>query len=227
MNRLRRTRDLPAIRTAPRLGATRVLIVFDDGFLRSTLATVGIYEAFGWKAVFAVNAEPARTPHARDGAILADWSLWQRLHAAGHHVHAHGLDHANEARQAPGLAIQRLRRCLARFRHRLPGFEPAQTIFHYPYNQGTPVLHRWLLRHAGAVRQGGDGVNRTSDLGHGILHCTAHGPGSCDDHLHQCLDRVAIEQPPLFIYNAHGLDGEGWGPLGSAALRTALARLRR
>jgi hypothetical protein len=226
MNRLRHTLDLPAVRQAPRLGATRVLIIFDDGFHHSTQRTAELYEQHGFRALFAVNAVPSRTPHAGDSQ-LCNWAELRRWRARGHHIEPHGLDHANEATLAPGLAIHRLSRCLTLFRHHLPGFDATRSIFHYPYNTGSPVLHRWLLAQCGAVRIGGAGANHLRDLARGVVHCTAHGPEHCDEHLHHCLDRVAHEQPPLFIYNAHGLDHEGWGPLRATALGAALARLRR
>ncbi len=39
------------------------------------------------------------------------------------------------------------------------------------------------------------------------------------------LDKLLAQPEGWLIYNTHGLDGEGWGPLGSEYLERLLARL--
>ena len=57
------------------------------------------------------------------------------------------------------------------------------------------------------------------------LTCTSHGPDNCEQHLDGEIARL-LEQPSgWLIYNVHGLDDEGWGPIGSDYLDKLLQRL--
>lgn len=198
---------------------TPISLVFDDGFRRSCEKISAIFEAHGLSAVFAVSALPPAPQEA-----FGDWRYWQELRSRGHHIHPHGWDHANLARLTPDEAIENCRHCLAVYADE--GFSLDSAIFHYPYNQGTPALHEWLLRRVRSVRIGGSGFNSPADLASRVLHCTAHGPGSGDEFLMAKLEAVRVSRPALCIVNLHGLDGEGWGPISSATLDRTLRILR-
>ena len=55
--------------------------------------------------------------------------------------------------------------------------------------------------------------------------CTFFGPGRCDDHLSATIDSFLAGGPGWLCYNLHGLDDEGWGPVGSDTLDRTLERL--
>ena len=57
------------------------------------------------------------------------------------------------------------------------------------------------------------------------LGCISHGPDNIDGHLEESI-RSFLEGPPgWFVYNTHGLDDEGWGPLSSGKLDELLDEL--
>jgi hypothetical protein len=55
--------------------------------------------------------------------------------------------------------------------------------------------------------------------------CTGFGPDGCDDHLSRTIESFLAGGPGWLCYNVHGLDDEGWGPLGSDTLDSLLADL--
>src|SRR5437870_1705489 len=68
---------------------TKVGIIFDDGFARSTLATAAIFEQYKLSAVFAVLADPSSFVPG-----CGDWTMWNDLPRRGHIIHPHGQTHA-------------------------------------------------------------------------------------------------------------------------------------
>ena len=56
------------------------------------------------------------------------------------------------------------------------------------------------------------------------LGCVSFGPGNIDNHLIESIDRFLAGPPGWFVYNTHGLDDEGWGPMSSGLLDELLAR---
>jgi hypothetical protein len=55
--------------------------------------------------------------------------------------------------------------------------------------------------------------------------CVGFGPETCDDHLLQTIESFLAGTPGWLCYNVHGLDDEGWGPLGSDTLDRLLEDL--
>ncbi|HJQ80807.1 MAG TPA: hypothetical protein VJ828_12665 [Lacipirellulaceae bacterium] len=51
------------------------------------------------------------------------------------------------------------------------------------------------------------------------------GPENIDAHLVAEIDKLLARPSGWLIYNTHGLDEEGWGPLSSSVLDRLLARL--
>ena len=203
---------------------TQVGLVFDDGLKESVYPLVACFERHGLRADLAVIAEPDAGPLA--GQTLG-WDAWRKVAERGHRIHPHGIDHHNEASQALAVAQCRIRSCLDRFAHELPGFVSGESIFHYPYNSTTPELDGWLRTQVRATRISGSGLMTASEVASGAWHCTCYGPGPADAHLHAMLDQAIAEEAHTLLFMAHGLDGEGWGPLGLKALDSALARVTR
>lgn len=206
---------------------------WDDGFLRSSLKTAEIFEKYGLRAEFNViatahlpdNALPAKMqPGQCWGGVYGDFDLWNELQTRGHVIQPHGYKHANKSTipfdEARGLILK----CLEVFSRQLVGFEPAQTIFAFPYNASTLELGAWLPSVVRAFRTGsGSAINdfpssRTVKL-------TTSGWEEAEPWLDRCLNDL-LEQPDgWLIYNTHGLDGEGWGPLRSEYLVRVLDKL--
>ncbi len=57
------------------------------------------------------------------------------------------------------------------------------------------------------------------------LTCISHGPEPCEEHLDQMIEHLLSLAAGWLIYNTHGLDGEGWGPMRSSYLCKLLERL--
>ena len=57
------------------------------------------------------------------------------------------------------------------------------------------------------------------------IGCAGFGPDRCDDNLVATVDSFLDGPPAWLCYNLHGLDDEGWGPVGSDTLDDLLGRL--
>jgi hypothetical protein len=55
--------------------------------------------------------------------------------------------------------------------------------------------------------------------------CAGFGHGRCDEHLVYTVDSFLDGDPGWLCYNLHGLDDEGWGPVGESTLDELLERL--
>ncbi|HXL57176.1 MAG TPA: hypothetical protein VN958_13010, partial [Chitinophagaceae bacterium] len=76
-----------------------------------------------------------------------------------------------------------------------------------------------------AFRTGGAAVNPLPHKGQSKLTCGSHGPDNIDADLNAEIDKLLALPSGWFIYNTHGLDDEGWGPLSSDFLDKLLERL--
>lgn len=206
---------------------------WDDGFLKSSLKTAEIFEKYGLRAEFNViatahlpdNALPAdMQPGQPWGGTYGDFGLWNELRARGHVIQPHGYKHANKSTLAFEEARGLILRCLEIFSNHLVGFEPAQTIFAFPYNASTLELEAWLPSVVRAFRTGsGPAINdfpssRTVKL-------TTLGWEEAETGLDQYLHNLFEQPDGWLIYNTHGLVGEGWGPLRSEYLVRVLDKL--
>src|SRR5690349_15170000 len=131
------------------MARTKVGIIFDDGFVKSSLETAQIFESFGLRAGFAVLANSTGfAPQYRVG----DFALWNELKERGLLIHPHGYTHENLQSMNYPDAVDELTRCLAMF-NELRGFDAERAVYCFAYNCGTPALCQWLLNgHVGAVR---------------------------------------------------------------------------
>jgi len=202
-----------------------VTLSFDDGFERSSIRTAEIFERYGLVAELNVLAtgEPDEEWHRewRKGGF----ELWNELGARGHHVMPHGYRHANKAEKPLDEAERLIEACLDVFRAELNGFEPSEASFAFPYNRSTPELETWLSGRVRAFRTGGEPVMPLPRSEQQRVTCASFGPERCDDHLLRTVESFLAGPPAWLCYNLHGLDDEGWGPVGSGTLSRLLEQL--
>jgi peptidoglycan/xylan/chitin deacetylase (PgdA/CDA1 family) len=205
-----------------------VTLSFDDGFERSSIRTVEIFERYGLVAelnVIAAGDQGKPDEKWHRGWPKGDFGLWNELKARGHHVMPHGLEHANKA-EVPVAEAQRLiGACLDVFRAELSGFDASEASFAFPYNRSTAELETWLGTRVRAFRTGGDPVMPLPRPNQQRVTCVSFGPERCDDHLLATIDAFLSGEPGWLCYNLHGLDDEGWGPVASDTLDRLLERL--
>ena len=205
-----------------------VTLSFDDGFERSSIRTAEIFERNGLVAELNVLAaghrgQPDEEWHRewRKG----DFGLWNELKARGHHVMPHGYRHVNKAEVPLAEAKRLIEACLDVFRAELAGFEASEASFAFPYNRSSPEIEAWLGDRVRAFRTGGDPVMPLPQPGQQRVTCVSFGPERCDDHLFRTIESFLAGRPGWLCYNVHGLDDEGWGPLGSDTLDSLLEGL--
>lgn len=205
-----------------------VTLTFDDGFERSSRRTAEAFERYGLSASINVVArghlgKPEESWHER--WRKGDFTLWNELAGRGHEVMPHGLEHANKATLPYAESVRMIETCLAVFAAELSGFDAARAVFAFPYNASTPELEAWLPTVVRAFRTAGDPIMPLPQPGQTKVRCTSFGPGACDADLESRVDELLARPSGWLCYNAHGLDGEGWGPLSSSTLERLLERL--
>ena len=206
-----------------------VTLSFDDGFARSCPAIAAIYERHGLRACFNVLATghlPDFVSTDRHLRGLGDFGLWNELAARGHEVMPHGWRHANKTKLPFEEAKELTLRCLDVFERDLRGFTRDRAVYSFPFNASTPELEAWLPTVVRAFRTAGSAINPLPKPGIARLTCAAFGPGNCEQDLDRWLGLLLSAPEGWLIYNTHGLDGEGWGPIGSDYLDRLLGRLR-
>lgn len=210
-------------------GQRIVSLEFDDGFRRSCEAVAGIYERFGLSASFSVLAAPEEGAWVHEPLIAprerGDFNLWNRLRRRGHCVMPHGYKHADKSQLPLAEAQALILACLRRFERDLEGFQARRSLFAFPYNRSTPPLEAWMPGQVGAFRVSGEALHPLPAPGLGKLTCGAFGPGNCEADLNGQVARLLARSEGWLIYNLHGLDFEGWGPVRTAYLEELLARL--
>jgi len=198
---------------------SKIAIVFDDGFVKSSHKCADLFESFGLRAVFCVIAD---TTGFAPNFLVGDFALWNELQSRGHRIHPHGWRHTNLAQVPHAQAVDELRRCFDLFGEKLAGFDPKRVVYHYAYNSAMPELNEWLLSRVAAVRQNGSGFLGREQLESRIWHSTTFGPDDPTEHLMQNLEECRQRRPPAFMYTLHGIDGEAWGAIKLDSLKRAL-----
>jgi peptidoglycan/xylan/chitin deacetylase (PgdA/CDA1 family) len=212
----------------------QLTLSFDDGFRDSFTRIAEIHERHGLAACLNVMALGDRPElfagHANDvqvGFAKGDFALWNRLAARGHEIMPHGLVHENYAQLPLAEAKRSTQRCLEIFARELQGFDARRAVFNFPYNSSTPELEAWLPGEVRAFRSGGTGVNPLPRRSLTRLSTTGRGPDGTEADCERAIGELLARESGWLIYNLHGLDGEGWGPVRAEWLDEQLARLRR
>jgi len=214
----------------PRGGNRHIITLsFDDGFEKSSIKTAEIYEKYGLSSCINVIANAHRRgsdlPDEYHRWPVGDFTLWNELKRRGHEIMPHGYRHANLAELPLEEAKVLVNKCIDVFNEELADFRAEESVFNLPYNASTPELEEWLGTKFRAIRTRGDAVNPLPFEGLFRLGCTSYGPESIDDHLLETIDHFLAGPSGWLVYNTHGLDDEGWGPLSSGLLDELLDRL--
>jgi len=207
-----------------------VSISFDDGFEKSFIKTAEIYEKYKLSACFNVIASGHMDSFAPPDdyimpGIVGNFKLWNEFQDRGHEVMPHGYNHTNLARVSINEAKELINRSLELFSENLEDFDPKRSIFNFPFNSSTLELESWLNDHVLAYRTSGGLINDLPYSGQKKLTCISAGPENIDDYFESQMNHFLEKPKGWFIFNAHGLDGEGWGPMNSIYLDELLDRL--
>ena len=205
-----------------------VTLSFDEWLKKSFVRTAEIHEKYKLSACFNVVA----SAHMKDfrppdyhNVPRGDFGLWNDLKARGHEVMPHGYRHANKQSLPFAEAKDLILRCLEVFDKELKGFDRKEAVFNFPYNASTPELEKWLPTQVRAFRTGGGAVNPLPHKGQTKLTCTSFGPGNCEAAIDREIERLLAKDSGWLIFNTHGLDEEGWGPIRATYLERLLERL--
>lgn len=205
---------------------------FDDGFRKSFTRTAEIFEKYNLKACFNVipSAQlPTFVPpdHYMPNNELGDFDLWNDFISRGHEVMPHGWAHKNLRKMPVEMAKDLIQRSLDYFSAHLNGFDPAKAVFNFPFNASSAELNDWTVTKVRAVRTivHGNPVNPLPDKNLKVIDCNSHGPENIDKVLDEEINKFLKSAGGWFVYNTHGLDDEGWGPMTSTYLDHLLERL--
>jgi len=207
-----------------------VTLSFDDGFKKSFRRIAEIYEKHQLSACLNVIATGHHADYAAPGAYIAgssrgDFGLWNELQQRGHAVMPHTYKHANLKQVPFAQATDLIQRCLDVFTEQLKGFDPKKAIYNFAYNASTPELEKWLAPRVRAFRIGGPAINAWPHRKQVKLTCTSFGPGNCEHAIDREIEKLLARKTGWLIFNTHGLDKEGWGPIRATYLDRLLERL--
>jgi peptidoglycan/xylan/chitin deacetylase (PgdA/CDA1 family) len=206
-----------------------ITLSFDDGFEKSSIETARIYEKYGLSASINViaTAHEARfeLPNEYHAWPAGDFALWNELKSRGHEIMPHTYKHADLAKLPLDEATGLMTKCFEVFLKELDGFRTEECIYNFAHNSSTPELEKWLEARVRAFRTAGGALNPLPYEGQQKLTCTSHGPENIDAHLGNTIDEFLEGPSGWMIYNTHGLDDEGWGPVSSSFLDELLDRL--
>lgn len=193
-----------------------VTLSFDDGFKRSSYRTAEVFEAHGLRACINVVAS-----WCGDG--FGCWDDWNTLRARGHEIGAHTWDHTNLTEVKLEEAKRQIDLCVEAFEAHLAGFNAAESVYNFAYNASTPAVEEYVLTRFHALRTGGE--KPVNPLRARRITCWSHGPENCDDFLDQVVSEFLASSGGWLVFNGHGLDDEGWGPMSTAYLDNLLSQL--
>ena len=206
-----------------------ITLSYDDGFEKSSIKTAEIYEKYGLSACINVIATRHRMqdelPDEYHAWPVGDFELWNELKARGHEVMPHSYRHANLNELPLEEAKDLIRKCMDVFNEELDGFVEEESVYNFAYNASNPEIEEWLATRVRAFRTGGGEINPFPFEGMKKLTCTSYGPDNIDKHLEETIFKFLEGPSGWMIYNTHGLDDEGWGPVSSTFLDELLDRL--
>lgn len=208
-----------------------VSLSFDDGFKKSFLRIAEIYEKFSLSACFNIIAS-AHMPgnEVRDDYMkqerFGDFTVWNELQDRGHEIMPHGYRHAHLASMPLDEAKDLIVRCLDVFSRELRGFTPGKAVFNFPYNQSSSALEEWLPSVVMAYRTTGGEINPVPGPNTVKITTGGWGPDSAEKDVDACVEKLLAQPAGWMVYNLHGLEEEGWGPVSPGYLEKLLGRLR-
>jgi peptidoglycan/xylan/chitin deacetylase (PgdA/CDA1 family) len=208
-----------------------VSLSFDDGFRKSFIRIAQIYEKFGLSGCFNIIAN-AHVPgnKVRDDymkqELFGDFGLWNELQGRGHEIMPHGFEHEHLASLPLAEAKDLITRCLDVFSNELRGFDPRKALFNFPYNQSSPEIERWLPSVVMAFRTTGGVINPLPTPTTAKVTTGGWGPDSAEKDVDENVEKLLAKPEGWMVYNLHGLDEEGWGPIRPAYLEELLGRLK-
>jgi len=208
-----------------------ITLSFDDGFKKSSIKTAEIYEKYGLSACINVIASAHMNqfelPNEYHKWPVGDFDLWNELKSRGHEIMPHTYEHRNLTEMPLDKAKELILKCLEVFNEELDGFVANESVYNFAYNASTPEIEEWLVTQVRAFRTGGSAVNTLPYEGMARLTCTSYGPENIDSHLEETINNFLEGPSGWLIYNTHGLDDEGWGPVSLGFLDELLDRLTR
>jgi peptidoglycan/xylan/chitin deacetylase (PgdA/CDA1 family) len=206
-----------------------VTLSFDDGFKKSFARTAEIHEKYKLSACLNVLAagfpDAAYVNDYTRNSPWGDFGLWNELQRRGHEVMPHGYRHENLQKVPFEEGQELVRRCLGVFAEKSEGFDAKKAVFNFPYNASTPELEKWLPTQVRAFRTGGTAINPLPHPGQVKLACRSFGPGNAEAAIDQEITHLLAQESGWLIFNTHGLDDEGWGPIRATYLEGLLERL--
>lgn len=206
-----------------------ITLSFDDGFEKSSIRTAELYEKYGLSSCINIVASAHQRKFGETDAYhnwpVGDFTLWNELKRRGHEIMPHSYRHDNLTQMPLEDACDLVDRCIDIFNSELEDYCTEKSVFNLPYNASTPELEKWLKSKFRAIRTHGDAINPFPYPGLFRLGCTSHGPDNIDRHLEETINNFLEGPSGWLIYNTHGLDDEGWGPVSSGYLDELLDRL--
>ena len=137
----------------------------------------------------------------------------------------HTYKHANLSELPMDEATELILKCFDVFSQEMEGFSEKECVYNFAFNASTPELEQWLEPRVRAIRTGGGAVNPLPYKDQFKLTCISGGPENIDTHLDNLILEFLEGPSGWLIYNTHGLDDEGWGPVSSSYLDELLDRL--
>ena len=207
-----------------------VSLSFDDGFEDSFPRVADIYQERGLTACLNIVATVHGPGYAADvegvpELGLTNFELWNGLIARGHEVMPHTYCHQNLTNVSLATAQALIERGLAIFAEHLDGYDAKRAVYNFAYNASTPQIEALLETRVRAWRTGGTEINPLPTATTRRITCSAHGPDNCEEDLERKLADFLASDGGWFVYNLHGLDEEGWGPVRASYLGDLLDRL--
>jgi peptidoglycan/xylan/chitin deacetylase (PgdA/CDA1 family) len=219
-------------------GKSHILTLsFDDGFKKSFYKIADIHSEYGLKACLNVIA----SGHLPEFKGVGKWVLpelmgnfddWNALKRRGHEIMPHTWDHLNLTEIPLEEAKANIDKCLAYFAQHLEGYKANEAVYNFAFNASTPELDEFTLTRVHSLRTGGwlvlkdSRVNRIPiTLKPVALGCWSHGPELSDNYVEEEVNKFLAGSGGWLIFNLHGLDEEGWGPVSTSYLDGLLKRL--
>jgi len=210
---------------------------FDDGFKKSFYRAAEIHEEYGLSACFNVIASGHfPTFKAVDDWILpellGDFNDWNKLKSRGHEIMPHTWEHLNLTKIPLNKAKDNIDKCLAYFEENLDGYKNEEAVFNYAFCASNTEIEEYTLSKVLAARTGGwlfmDG-KMTNEIPVSKdpvkLGCWVKGPGFADEYLESEINSFLEGPGGWLIFNLHGFDNEGWGPVRTSYFDQLLKRL--